>query len=181
LVSTSPARTTLPWRRQLSTLLRGAGRGSPSRFERASASLRTVARAASCDSGKAGAASVGTERRLPYPAHRRLQREVRPLSRPIRAPPRFVRRSLLQFQHSKAVPHRRRCSADRSDSYANSASGSKRAGAMPWFPRRKELFQHKSQQRLGSCRAYQSVLAYMGMVPRLRRRGTQSGTANERR
>ena len=81
-----------------STLLRGAGRASPSRFERAPASLRTVARTASCDAGKAGAPSVGTG--APYPTHRRVQRDVRPLSRPIRAPPRFARRPLLQFQHS---------------------------------------------------------------------------------
>jgi hypothetical protein len=63
-----------------------------------------------------------------------------------RAPSRSQRRPVLQFLRSKVVRHRRGCSAYRSGFYANSVFGSKCAGAMPWFPRRRELFRHKSNQ-----------------------------------
>src|SRR5262245_20836651 len=81
-LSISPAQMTLQWQRQPSTLLRGAGRASPSHFERAPASLRTVARTASCD---LVAALAGTD--TPY-----LERARPP--RLFQCPGSFIRNAL---------------------------------------------------------------------------------------
>jgi hypothetical protein len=78
--------------------------------------------------------------------------EARPIPTPHnQAPPRFAKRPRLQFPHSQAVPHRRRCNASRSGFCANSVFGSKLARSMPLFQRRKERLRRKSKQPQRSC------------------------------
>ena len=99
------------------------------------------------DDGRHGLTGHGSR---PRDLQRRQLRRLRVLAGN-RAPRRFVTRPRLQFPRSAAVPYPPPRNAGRSDSYANTACGSKLAGSTPSSPRRRQRPRDRSKQPRSSC------------------------------